>query len=274
MTAAQLLATVPEWLLWAGAGAVAAFFAVAARVMRHIWRGLPVIPQADTRPVPWNGTDVACVVLVYLAAATLSAASLGMKPSLEGMLGVNVVINTAVTMFAISWLSLRGATLVDLGLAPIQPRRDLGLALAGWAFVLAPLLTLAAALNSVVAYDHPVVSLLASQRNPRTIAIVTIAAVIVAPIAEELFFRRILLGWLDQRLPSSRGAVAILVSATAFALAHQGQGLAYIPLLPLGIVLGFIAHRTGSIVPCVLLHSFFNAVSVGLLLADSGATAA
>ena len=36
------------------------------------------------------------------------------------------------------------------------------------------------------------------------------------------------------------------------------------------IVLGLIAERTGSIVPSVLLHAMFNAVSVFLLLAQPG----
>ena len=71
-----------------------------------------------------------------------------------------------------------------------------------------------------------------------------------------------------QILPQADGTWAIGISAAAFALAHQGQGLAYVPLFPLGIVLGFLAHRTGSIVPCILLHALFNAVSVTLLLAE------
>ena len=273
MTPAELFPAVPDWLFWAGGFAVAGFLTVATRIVHLLRCGLPVIPQAPVRPVPWNGSDVGFVVLAYLSATTLAAASLGNKPTLEAMLGANVVINTAITLIAVGWLSFRGADLVDLGLAPIQPRRDLRLAIAGWAFVLAPLLALAAALNAVVAYDHPVVSLLGEERSPRAIAIVILAAVIAAPIAEEFFFRRILLGWIDNRLPSGNGLMAIVVSATAFALAHQGQGLAYVPLLPLGIVLGFIARRTGSVVPCILLHAFFNAVSVGLLLADSGPAA-
>ena len=40
------------------------------------------------------------------------------------------------------------------------------------------------------------------------------------------------------------------------------------PLFPFSLVLGFIAQRTGSIVPCILLHALFNAVSVVLLLAQ------
>ena len=273
MTAAELFPTVPEWLLWAGSLAVVGFVAVATRIVRLYRCGLPVIPQAPIRPVPWNGGDVAFVLIAYVTVATVAAASFGKTPTLPALLGANVVINTVVTLIVIGWLSLRGASLTDLGLAPIEPRRDLRLAIAGWAFVLAPLLALAAALNAVVAYDHPVVSLLGEQRSFQAVAIVIMAAVVAAPIAEELFFRRILLGWLDKRLPSRTGVVAILASATAFALAHQGQGLAYVPLLPLGIVLGFIARRTGSLVPCILLHAFFNAVSVGLLLADPSSAA-
>lgn len=271
MTFAELLTTVPEWLRWVAAAAVAGFLCVGAVIVRRLRGGLPIMPQAVTRPVPWGGGDVGVVVLVYVSAATLAAAAIGKSPSLEAMLTANTVINLAVSLIAIGWLSLRGADLTDLGLAPLRPRRDLAVALAGWAFVLAPLLALAAALNAVVAYDHPVVSLLGETRTLRAVAIVVTAAVIAAPIAEELFFRRILLGWLDNQLPSRDSALAILISATAFALAHQGQGLAYLPLLPLGLVLGFIAQRTGSIIPCMLLHSLFNAVSVGMLLADAGA---
>jgi membrane protease YdiL (CAAX protease family) len=35
-----------------------------------------------------------------------------------------------------------------------------------------------------------------------------------------------------------------------------------------------MARRTGSIVPCILLHALFNAVSVGLLLAAPAPVAA
>jgi membrane protease YdiL (CAAX protease family) len=98
------------------------------------------------------------------------------------------------------------------------------------------------------------------------VAIVAITAVIAAPISEEFFFRRILLGWLDARFPSPGGRVAILVSAVAFGLSHLGQGLAWLPLVGLGVVLGELAYRRGSIVPAILLHALFNAVSVLILV--------
>ena len=70
------------------------------------------------------------------------------------------------------------------------------------------------------------------------------------------------------------GGTAVALSAIAFASAHAGQGLAFLPLFPLALVLGLIAERTGSIVPSVLLHAMFNAVSVFILLAQPGRGAA
>jgi membrane protease YdiL (CAAX protease family) len=60
--------------------------------------------------------------------------------------------------------------------------------------------------------------------------------------------------------------VAILASAMLFGLSHWGQGLAWIPLVILGIALGELARRRGSLVPAILLHALFNAVSVAMLV--------
>ena len=131
--------------------------------------------------------------------------------------------------------------------------------------VVAPLLGLAGLLDQIVPYRHPLVDLLAERRDAVALAVVIGSAVVAAPVAEEFFFRRVLQGWLERRLPDA-GGTAVVLSAVAFALAHQGQGLAYVPLFPFGIVLGLIARQTGSIVACVLVHALFNAVSVGILL--------
>ena len=101
---------------------------------------------------------------------------------------------------------------------------------------------------------------------PPTLAIATMRPSARRSIAEELFFRRILQGWLESRLPAPQRGGAVLASAGLFAAAHMGQGLAPVPLFVLGIVLGWMALQTGSIVGCTLLHALFNAVSVGLVL--------
>ena|GEM_PF-2955309 len=51
----------------------------------------------------------------------------------------------------------------------------------------------------------------------------------------------------EKILPRANGTWAIGISAAAFPLAHEGQGLAYVPLFPLGIALGFLVHRNGLV---------------------------
>jgi len=260
-------APAPDWLPWAAVLAWVAFAAVAVSLADRWRRGLPLVARGPRSAVPWQGSDVLMSLLIGLACMVAVGSMVGNDPPLDRVLAANVLATSVAAVLAIGWLFARGATAADLGFVADRPARDLGLAVGGLALVLAPLLALASALNALVPYDHPVVEFLSSRRDPRGVGLVIIAAVVAAPLVEELFFRRILQGWLEARLPDADGAVAIAISAAAFALAHQGHGIAYVPLFPLGLVLGFIARRTGSIVPCILLHALFNAVSVALLLA-------
>ena len=257
----------PSWLVWAGGVAVAASLVVAARILIKLQDGGPVIEPEPRQDVPWGGGDVLAVVGLSLVIATVLGGLLGRDPPVDRSLSAALALMSIAGMAAIGWLTWRGATAADLGFVGGRAGSDLRLASVGLALVLAPLLALAAALNQLVPYEHDVVEFLSLRRDPRAVGLVIATAVIAAPLVEELFFRRILQGWLEKRMPERDGAMAIVISAAAFALAHQGQGLAYVPLFPLGLVLGFIARRTGSIVPCILLHALFNAVSVGLLLA-------
>jgi nitrite reductase/ring-hydroxylating ferredoxin subunit len=142
-------------------------------------------------------------------------------------------------------------------------------AVVGLVVVLAPLLSLAAVLDTLVPYRHPLVDFLTIRRDAVAISLAVAAAVVAAPIAEEFFFRRVLQGWLERSVAPGDAASAIVGSAAAFALAHTGQGLAWLPLFLFGIVLGWLSRRTGSIVPCILLHAAFNAVSIAILIAST-----
>jgi membrane protease YdiL (CAAX protease family) len=264
-------ALTPDWLPWAAGLAWAASAAVAVSLADRWRRGLALVARSPRDEVRWEGGDVLVVVLLSLACMAAMGGLVGREPPLDRLLAANLLATSVAAMLAIGWLVSRGATPADLGFVAGQPARDLRLALGGLALVLAPLLALAAALHTLVPYEHQVVELLSGRRDPWVVGLVIAAAVVAAPLVEELFFRRILQGWLEARLPEADGAVAITISAAAFALAHYGQGLAYVPLFPLGLVLGFIARRTGSIVPCILLHALFNAVSVALLLATPAA---
>ncbi len=88
-----------------------------------------------------------------------------------------------------------------------------------------------------------------------------VAFVLVAPILEELIFRRILL----RRLLGLGDVSAVVLSALAFALFHANlYQTAYAFLL--GLVFGAVVLLTGSIRDTILLHMLINGFSVVMQL--------
>lgn len=248
---------------------------VAARLMLRVRRGLPVVEPRSHPPATWGGAEVAAVALSFLCLLVGAGTWVDQESPVTMQLLVGIVAQAGATLAGVALLRGTGASWSALGFSGVRWGDDLRLAVGGLALVLAPLLALAALLDRIVPYEHVVVSLLQRHRDPATIAVAAVAAIVVAPVAEEFFFRRVLQGWLERALPEAEGAAAVGLSSLAFAAAHVGNGLAPIPLFILGCVLGFVARRTGSIVPCILLHALFNTVAVaGLLLAPSPAGAA
>jgi membrane protease YdiL (CAAX protease family) len=262
--------TAPTLGLWFAAAAVAGSLWMTARLAARLRRGELLAGRGTAAPVSWDGMDVLWIVVVAILLQSI-AASFGPRPMpVERQLVTGMLATAAAAALAVIHLRRRGASWPALGLSvadwPAAVRQAVGTV----ALVLAPLLGLAALLDRLVPYRHPIVDFLAAHRDAASVAVVWLAATVVAPIVEELFFRRILQGWLEtwfsSRAGAAAGGLAIVGSAFAFALAHLGQGLAWVPLVGLGIVLGALARQTGSIVPGILAHALFNAVSVVLVL--------
>jgi uncharacterized protein len=90
--------------------------------------------------------------------------------------------------------------------------------------------------------------------DPLFIGIVTFVVCLLAPFAEELLFRGLLLGWLLGRMPA---AVAIGVTAALFAAVHLTPAL--LPFLfTLGIATGYLRWRTGSTFNSFVAHASQN----------------
>lgn len=85
-----------------------------------------------------------------------------------------------------------------------------------------------------------------------------LAAVIVAPIVEEIFFR----GFLFQGFRKQYGWIpALLLSSFIFAAAHLDLA-SFVPTFILGLILGYMYHDSDSVWPGILLHFMINATSV------------
>ena len=83
---------------------------------------------------------------------------------------------------------------------------------------------------------------------------------IAAPISEEICFRGMLFGGLRERLPR---LAAALLAGLVFGGLHALTGVTAVPpLIVFGFVLALLYERTGSIVPCILLHMLNNSVAL------------
>ncbi len=92
-----------------------------------------------------------------------------------------------------------------------------------------------------------------------------ILIVIMAPIAEETFFRGFIFGGLRTRLPAF---VAIVISGVLFGVIHltTGNVAATVQLAVLGAVLAWLYERTGSIRPTIAVHMINNALAFAVLV--------
>jgi membrane protease YdiL (CAAX protease family) len=96
------------------------------------------------------------------------------------------------------------------------------------------------------------------------VAVVAVLLIVgLASISEELFFRGFLFAGLRSRWPLWAAA---LLSGVIFGLIHAPTGItAVIPLSVLGVVLCWLYERTGSIWPCVLVHTINNGLALAVI---------
>ena len=81
---------------------------------------------------------------------------------------------------------------------------------------------------------------------------------VIAGATEELFFR----GYMQTRLAEAWGPVrAVLVSAACFGVLHVDvSGVHMVLAFAMGLYLGFLVERTGSVLPAVVCHVINNIV--------------
>jgi membrane protease YdiL (CAAX protease family) len=97
------------------------------------------------------------------------------------------------------------------------------------------------------------------------VVVLSLLVIGVPGIVEELLFRGYLQSRLLRRWPP---VAAIALSTLLFAAAHMDP-LHVVGVMPLGIWLGVVAWRTGSVWPAVLCHASNNAVAlVGAVYGD------
>jgi CAAX protease family protein len=233
-------------------------------------------PPAPPRS-PWTWTDIVLSIplAVVLALAIVLAVLAPVSPLLRQL---DTGLRTAVTSLISQAALYAGAVAAVAGL--IHLRRHASLRLLGWApvsarWLLSALpLALAAYMLVILAGAVGHVLLPHAQNSQPTLVrgafghqllIAVVAVSVVAPFAEETYFRGFLFGWLRGRVPFW---LAVVISSLLFAAAH-GEPALLLPTFALGCLLAVVYQRSGSLYPGMLVHAVFNLVGVTLILTTS-----
>ena len=185
--------------------------------------------------------------------------------SLSSAIGFQFVSATIVTAFVIR---------------RVRPVKWLGLRWAGWpwVFLIAPgaVVSMWALFSGLqtsgylrwidslgVETVQDTVKILQKSTDPQILSLMVIAAVVAAPLCEEIVFR----GYLYAVAKRFAGPWAAgICSALVFAAAH-GSLSALLPLFIFGCVLAFIYEKTGSLWAPIATHFCFNGATVVVQLA-------
>lgn len=189
------------------------------------------------------------------------------------LLGLVVASQTLGLVLAVLFVRWRGVRLWPL-IGPLRPTGrligqgvGLGLiAIVGSTLIVSLLVTLT---GSEATPDQVLTGGIADTRLQLILAV--LAAVVLAPIAEELLFRGLLHRGLRRRMAF---VPATAISSVVFAVVHVdvllSQPLALVGLVLVGGILALAYERTGSLLVPVVIHGVHNAVTIIVVVATSG----
>ena len=123
---------------------------------------------------------------------------------------------------------------------------------------------LAALVNGLLGYTIPLPPEALNVTVLDNIAM-ALGTVVLAPVVEEFLFRGVIQSAYERRRPVR----AIAASTVLFVMIHQ-ELVQSVALLPVAVALGYVAWRTKSIVPAIMIHLGNNVQAVVLSLLQGG----
>jgi uncharacterized protein len=222
--------------------------------------------------VPWDGEIVWQVlifgfflvgqILLPLALGLLQQAS-GLNPAGFGERARAVYILANYLLLAagglvVLYFSIRAFLPLPEGWFRIKLQSKWVLWGVGGYFAALPLVILISLLNQKIwqgqGGSNPILPIALEGKDNGALFLFFVTAAIAAPIFEEILFRGFLLPSLTRYMPVWG---AITLSSFIFALAHLSLS-EVLPLMVLGMVLGFVYSRSRNLLSSMLLHSLWN----------------
>lgn len=233
--------------------------------------GGQVFPEAPPLQVRWNEWDI--IKLVFVAALLSGVSFLCVRSGRRSdMIAANSAAMLAAVVVALHIVRSRGQDPADAfglrarGLAgPML--RSLAVFFAFMPVLIAvrvgALWLLEFVAGGEVDTAQEIVVRLATTTSPAMVVQIVVAAVFVAPVAEELFFRGLLYGAMRRRLSAEAAIVAV---GLLFGFIHAPVAVA-LPMCILGGLLCYVYEKTARLSVPIVLHMIFNLFSTAMLLA-------
>lgn len=228
-------------------------------------------------PERYRGPSIFVLLLIVLVAGNIVSGAVGLidpeaitnLTALPAGTATLLLFLTPVSFLAVALLfvvwprALVGVRWVDGLRAVVRFGAGVGIGALAWVFVFvisAALEWLLRQLGQQIGGQQLAVDLLGNV--PFAVGIVGVA--VVAPIAEELFFRGVTLNAWEREYGPRRG---LWGSALLFTAIHVPDGGIFIvpPILILALVLGITYQRTRSLPMVIGIHAAFNAISTILV---------
>jgi len=181
--------------------------------------GESILPLEPRRPVPWGLLDVVFTVFVFFSLQGVALLILRhsfnidlaldlvkMAPNARAAVLLSGAVSSLLTA-AISFAVIKLRTLAhldDMGIVGRQLAADIRLGVNAFV-MLAPLVyAVQMVLVQWFSSQHPLIELLKENPDPAFLAVSGFSAVLVAPVAEEYFFRVLVQGWLEKAIAIGR----------------------------------------------------------------------
>jgi membrane protease YdiL (CAAX protease family) len=264
------------------------------------WRtSRTIVPYEPRRPVPWLGVDLALVILAFLVAGAImqhfapephgttssgpaADSSTVVKPAnppkgqterdaansktvSAADLAVNMIAELAMAGMAIGWVVFRvRATPSDLGLTLSRIGPDVVLGGATFFAAILPVGQIQKYLvENVTPYDHPLIKAVKHQPDAWMLSVVAISAIIVAPFAEELFFRVLMQGCFEAVEAKRRWLLTVKRSLSGLDPSPQAHGTSVTQPRPIPTVPELAALSRPAAWPIVVTSIVFALMHAG-----------
>ncbi len=285
-------------------GMLACWIAGWSWLLVRLYRGQPLLCFELRRESPWGLWDL--FLILALSFGPQLTVGIYFQPLLlpktpdhdvlKELLRWNAIVSVISILGMLAYFQFRPqASLKDVGLSLRRIGYQLAVGVACFLLVGPAVFAIQAALVVLLEFEskHPLIELLKDDASAFNMC--AFLAVVVAPIAEELFFRGFLQGWLE-RLPlfqaefdsfllgrrqtdeeddilfqeSQRGShpvavMPIVISSAIFAAMHWSHGPDPAALFILALALGYIYQRTHRLLPCIIVHACLNGTTMLLL---------